>query len=121
MGVKTTALERFSLVASVAPSQTSKMWDTKPQVSKAAIATLLAVCNTNDNPDVSPAIPKVVHAMSKPADTYKAVEELIATTFVATVDASTLSILCPILSRGLKEKNAIRKRSCCVVIENMSR
>lgn len=44
-----------------------------------------------------------------------------ATTFVATVDASTLSILCPILSRGLKEKNAVRKRSCCVVIENMSR
>jgi len=131
--VKTTALERLSLVASVAPSQTSKLlpeiipvvtstiWDTKPQVSKAAIATLLAVCNTNDNPDVSPAIPKVVHAMSKPADTYKAVEELMATTFVATVDASTLSILCPILSRGLKEKNAIRKRSCCVVIENMSR
>ena len=44
-----------------------------------------------------------------------------ATTFVATVDASTLSILCPILSRCLKEKNAVRKRSSCVVIENMSR
>lgn len=131
--VKTTALERLSLVAALAPSQTSKLlpdiiptvtstiWDTKPQVSKAAIAALLAVCNTNDNPDVRPAIPKVVHAISKPADTYKAVEELMATTFVATVDASTLSILCPILSRGLKEKNAVRKRSCCVVIENMSR
>jgi hypothetical protein len=63
----------------------------------------------------------VVNAISKPADTYKAVEELMSTTFVATVDASTLSILCPILSRGLKEKNAVRKRSCCVVIENMSR
>ena len=70
---------------------------------------------------IRPAIPAVVHAISKPADTYKAVEELMATTFVATVDASTLSILCPILSRGLKEKNAVRKRSCCVVIENMSR
>lgn len=131
--VKTTALERLSLVAALAPTQTSKMlpkiiptvtstiWDTKPQVSKAATAALLAVCNTNVNPDVRPAIPKVVHAISKPADTYKAVEELMATTFVATVDASTLSILCPILSRGLKEKNAIRKRACCVVIENMSR
>merc|ERR1719203_880265 len=131
--VKTTALERLSLVAALAPSQTSKLmpkiiptvtaqiWDTKPQVTKAAQAALLAVCNTNDNPDVRPAIPAVVHAVSKPADTYKAVEELMATTFVATVDASTLSVLCPILSRGLKEKNAVRKRSCCVVIENMSR
>ena len=32
-----------------------------------------------------------------------------------------MSILCPILSRGLKEKQALSKRSCCVVIENMSR
>lgn len=131
--VKSTALERLSQVAALAPRQTSKLlpkiiptvtaqiWDTKPQVTKAANAALLAVCNTNDNPDVKPAIPAVVHAVSKPADTFKAVEELMATTFVATVDASTLSILCPILSRGLKEKNAIRKRACCVVIENMSR
>jgi hypothetical protein len=70
---------------------------------------------------IRPAIPAVVNAISKPTNTYKAVEELMAATFVATVDASTLSILCPILSRGLKEKNAVRKRSCCVVIENMSR
>lgn len=131
--VKSTALERLSQVAALAPRQTSKLmpkiiptvtaqiWDTKPQVTKAAQAALLAVCNTNDNPDVRPAIPAVVHAVSKPADTYKAVEELMATTFVATVDASTLSVLCPILSRGLKEKNAVRKRACCVVIENMSR
>lgn len=70
---------------------------------------------------IRPAIPAVVNAIAKPADTYKAVEELMATTFVATVDASTLSILCPILSRCLKEKNAVRKRSSCVVIENMSR
>ena len=131
--VKSTALERLSQVSTDAPRQVSKMlpqiipvvtaqiWDTKPQVTKAASQALLSVCETNDNPDIKPAIPAVVHAISKPADTYKAVEELMATTFVATVDASTLSILCPILSRGLKEKNAIRKRSCCVVIENMSR
>ena len=131
--VKSSALERLVQIAERAPRQISKllpeivptvtgqMWDTKPQVTKAATAALLAVCVTNDNPDIRPAIPAVVHAVSKPADTYKAVEELMATTFVATVDASTLAILCPILSRGLKEKNAIRKRACCVVIENMSR
>jgi len=131
--VKLTALERLAQVAGIAPRMTSKMlpqiiptvtsqiWDTKPQVTRAASAALLAVCQTNDNPDVKPAIPAVVHAISKPADTYKAVEEPMCTTFLATVDASTLSILCPILSRGLKEKNALRKRSCCVVIENMSR
>mmetsp|Transcript_18475 Transcript_18475/g.30220 ORF Transcript_18475/g.30220 Transcript_18475/m.30220 type:complete len:579 (-) Transcript_18475:91-1827(-) len=131
--VKAAALDRLSQVAELAPKQVSRLlpkiiptvtaqvWDTKPQVTKSANQTLLAVCQTNENPDVSPAIPAVVNAISKPADTYKAVEELMATTFVATVDSSTLAILCPILSRGLKEKNAVRKRSCCVVIENMSR
>jgi valyl-tRNA synthetase len=109
------------LLPQIIPTVTSQIWDTKPQVTKAAIAAMRAVCETNDNPDIRPAIPAVVNAIAKPADTYKAVEELMATTFVATVDASTLSILCPILSRCLKEKNAVRKRSSCVVIENMSR
>lgn len=131
--VKAAAMDRLSQVAELSPKQVSRLlpkiiptvtaqvWDTKPQVTKSANQTLLRVCMTNENPDVSPAIPAVVNAISKPADTYKAVEELMATTFVATVDSSTLAILCPILSRGLKEKNAVRKRSCCVVIENMSR
>jgi len=109
------------LLPQLVPSVTSQVWDTKPQVTKAAKEALLTCCQTNINPDVAPAIPAVVAAICKPTETVKAVDELKATTFVATVDASTLSILCPILSRGLKDKMAINKRSCCVVIENMSR
>lgn len=131
--VKCAALDRMKQVCALASKQVSKMlpevvptitgqiWDTKANVSKSAREALLAVCQTNQNPDVAPALPAVINAVCKPADTFKAVEELMATTFVSTVDASTLSILCPILSRGLKEKNATRKRACCVVIENMSR
>jgi hypothetical protein len=51
----------------------------------------------------------------------KAIDELKCTTFVASVDSSTLAILCPVLARGLKEKMAVNKRSTCIVIENMSR
>lgn len=109
------------LLPKLVPVVTSQVWDTKPQVTKAAKAALLACCMTNINPDVAPAIPAVVDAICKPNDTSKAIDELKATTFVATVDASTLSILCPVLSRGLKDKMALNKRSCCVVIENMSR
>ena len=109
------------LLPMIVPSLTSQVWDTKPQVTKAAKEGLLACCQTNINPDVAPAIPAVVNAICKPNETVKAVDELKATTFVASVDASTLSILCPILSRGLKDKMALNKRSCCIVIENMSR
>lgn len=131
--VKTAAMQKMTecaelhprhisrLLPKIVPVVTSQVWDTKPQVTKAAREALLVCCQTNINPDVAPAVPAVVNAICKPTETIKAVDELKATTFVATVDASTLSILCPILSRGLKDKMAINKRSCCVVIENMSR
>lgn len=131
--VKVNALERLAQCSTTAPRQigsllprivpvlSSEVWDTKAQVTKASKDALLACCRTNANPDVAPAIPAVVNAICKPADTMKAVDELKGTTFVAPVDGSTLSILCPILSRGLKEKAALSKRSCCVVIENMCR
>lgn len=131
--VKYTALECLSQCALTSPNQvnyllpklipeiTNQVFDTKAQVTKAAASALLAICKTCRNPDVLPAIPAVVAAICKPADTYKAVEELMATTFVAPVDAATLSILCPVLARALKEKLAIRKRAACLVIKNMSR
>jgi hypothetical protein len=131
--VKTNALDRLAQCASTAPKQvcallptlipnvTNQVWDTKAQVNKAAGSCLLAICQTNPNPDVAPAIPAVVNAVCKPAETNKAVEELMGTTFVVTVDAPTLSILCPVLSRALKEKLAIHKRAACIVINNMSK
>ncbi|CAJ1903510.1 unnamed protein product [Cylindrotheca closterium] len=110
-----------NLLPTIIPACTDQVWDTKAQVTKAAAATLLAVCYTCSNADVEPAIPAVVNAICKPSDTMKAVQELMGTTFVVPVDAPALSILCPVLARALKEKLAIHKRSACVVISNMSR
>jgi len=114
-------LQISGILPSLIPLVTQEVWDTKPQVTKAAGACLMATCMTNINPDVAPAVPAVVHAICKPSDTHKAVEELMSTTFVSDVDASTLAILCPVLSRGLREKQALHKRSACIVIQNMSR
>lgn len=131
--VKATALERLAQCANTSPAQvcqllptiipavTDQVWDTKAQVTKAAASALLAVCQTCTNADITPAIPAVVNAICKPADTNKAVSELMGTTFVVPVDAPTLSILCPVLARALKEKLAIHKRSACIVISNMSK
>lgn len=131
--VKSNAMDRLAQCAETSPSQvckllpklipvlTSQCFDTKPQVTKAAASALLAICQTNSNQDVKPAIPAVVNAICKPAETNKAIEKLMGTTFVVTVDAPTLSILCPVLSRALKEKLAIHKRAACLVISNMSK
>eukprot|EP00980_Cylindrotheca_fusiformis_P011689 scaffold2772_cov200-Cylindrotheca_fusiformis.AAC.1 len=131
--VKASALDRLAqctttassqvcqLLPTIIPAVTDQVWDTKVQVNKAAASALLAVCQTCNNADVEPAIPAVVKAICKPSETNKAVQELMGTTFVVPVDAPTLSILCPVLARALKEKLAIHKRSACVVISNMSR
>ncbi|GAX17023.1 hypothetical protein FisN_5Hh407 [Fistulifera solaris] len=132
--VKTTALERleqcamvnasyqvYKLIPKLIPALTDQVFDTKPQVAKATKSTLLAVCNTNTNQDIKNAIPAIVNAICKPADTNKAVSELMGTTFVVPVDASTLALLCPVLARALKEKLAIHKRQACLVISNMSK
>jgi len=131
--VQTSALERIAQCATTAPTQmyqllptllpalTNQVWVTKAQVSKAARTALLAVCQTNKNPDIAKCIPAVVNAICKPADTNKAVSELMGTTFVVPVDASVLAMLCPVLARALKEKLAIHKRAACLVIRNMSK
>jgi hypothetical protein len=131
--VKTVALERLEQCAGTAPEQvyklvpdlipaiTSQVWDTKQQVSKAARSALLAICDTNTNPDIKRTIPAIVNAIAKPADTNKAVTELMGTTFVVPVDAPTLAMLVPVLARALKEKLAIHKRAACIVISNMSK
>jgi len=131
--VKQNALETLSRLSITAPAQISSMlpliipnvtkqiWDTKPQVTKAASDCLKAIFDTNLNPDVAPAVPRLVDAIVRPTETHKAVDELLSTTFVAKVDASTLAIICPILSRALKDKLASKKRAVCIVIENMSR
>lgn len=109
------------LLPTLIPAVTNQVWDTKAQVNKSAGSCLLAICRTCSNKDIKPAIPAVVAAVCKPSDTNKAISELMGTTFVVTVDAPTLAILCPVLSRALKEKLAIHKRAACIVISNMSK
>ena len=131
--VKVNALDRLAQCAEIAPTQVCRMlptlipavsgvvFDTKAQVVKSASGALLAICQTNPNPDIKDAIPAVVNAITTPSKTNKAVEELMGTTFVVSVDAPTLSTLCPVLARSLKEKLVIHKRAACIVISNMSR
>jgi len=103
------------------PALAGVVWDTKPQVSRGAGMALKAVCDTNMNVDVRPCMGPIVLSIVKPNETVKAVEALCHTTFVVPVDASTLSILCPVLARCLQDKKSLNKRMACIVIDNMSK
>ena len=51
--------------------------------------------------------------------TEQALDELVSTSFINEVDLSTLGLLVPILTKGMREKKIAVKRRAALVIGNM--
>ena len=128
---KIAALEAISILVDVARDQialrmpelipvlSEAMWDTKPEVKKAATATITKSTDTIDNKDIIKFIPALIKCISNPQDVPETVHLLGATTFVAEVTTATLSIMVPLLSRGLAERDTSIKRKAAVIADNM--
>ncbi|VEU22238.1 DEKNAAC103242 [Brettanomyces naardenensis] len=101
------------------PVLSEAMWDTKTEVSKAATETMTKCTATIDNKDIEPFIPKLIDSISNPDDVPETVHALGATTFVSDVTTAALSIMAPLLSRGLAERDTSIKRKAAVIIDNM--
>lgn len=71
--------------------------------------------------DIKPFIPNLIHAIENPKEVIETVHKLSATTFVQTVDYSALSVMSPLLVRGLAERSIATKRQCARIIENMTK
>jgi len=103
----------------IIPEVSQCMWDSKPEVQKAATRALTAVCKTVTNPDLHPFIPQLVATIETPSEVPETVYKLAATTFVTTVEAPSLAIMAPILQRGLGEAAQAILRQTGVIIDNM--
>lgn len=103
----------------IIPDVSQCMWDSKPEVQKAATRALAAVCKTVTNPDLHPFIPQLVATIEQPTEVPETVYKLAATTFVTTVEAPSLAIMAPILQRGLGESAQAILRQTAVIIDNM--
>ncbi|GMM32902.1 translation elongation factor EF-3 [Saccharomycopsis crataegensis] len=101
------------------PVLSEAMWDTKVDVKKAATATMTKATETVDNKDIEKFIPKLIECIAKPTEVPETVHTLGATTFVAEVTRATLSIMVPLLSRGLAERDTSIKRKAAVIVDNM--
>lgn len=67
-------------------------------------------------------IPALISALINPEkEVPTTIQLLSATTFVSEVDSQTLSLMVPLLSRGLNEKLTATKRKVAVIIDNMSK
>ena len=78
------------------------------------------LCMVIDNVDIKGIIADVINAYMEPVKyTESALDSLVATSFINEVDMSTLGLLVPILTKGMREKKVAVKRRAALVIGNM--
>lgn len=128
---KMTDLKCIELLCASAPAQlgyrvpdlipvvSEAMWDTKPEVKKAAYGTMEKLCALISNKDIERFIPELIKCIAKPENVPETVHLLGATTFVTDVHEPTLAIMVPLLERGLVERETAIKRKSAVIVDNM--
>ena len=128
---KMTALKCLDVLVETAPGQTAlrlpqliptvseAMWDTKPEIKKAARAGMEKLCSLISNNDINRFIPELINCIAKPEKVPDTVHLLGATVFVENVQAPTLSIMVPLLERGLADRDTTIKRKAAVIVDNM--
>jgi elongation factor 3 len=109
------------LLEIIVPALTSAMGNTKRAISETAGECMTAVCESIDNRDVKPFVPALVSCMGNPTEVPEAVNALAGTTFVQAVTAPVLSVMVPVLVRGLTEGTTAVKRQTCVIIDNFAK
>ena len=90
-------------------------------VQTAATKAMKEVCAVVGNRDIEPFIPVMVSCIARPTEVPDCVHKLGATTFVQSVEAPALSIMTPLLIRGLKERATAVKRKSALIIDNMAK
>jgi elongation factor 3 len=132
--IKTGALLILNQLVTSAPVQTARMmpdivpvlseviWDTKADVKKAARDSLTKATALVSNKDIERFIPALIKALINPVEEVpNTIALLSATTFVSEVDSPTLSLMVPLLARGLSEKLTATKRKVAVIVDNMAK
>jgi len=95
--------------------------DPKPAIKDMSVAALKECCSVIDNADVYPLIDTVISANMNPdTEGESCLDKLVATTYVSAVDEATLSIIMPVLMRGLRVKGNVNMvRKSAVVVDTM--
>ncbi|KAF8344007.1 polyketide synthetase [Cantharellus anzutake] len=110
------------LTPDIIPVLAEAIWDTKNEVKKVARETLTKSTALISNKDVERFIPALISSLINPVEEVPGTIQLLgSTTFVSEVDAPTLSLMAPLLQRGLNERPTATKRKVAVIIDNMSK
>lgn len=73
------------------------------------------------NPEVSMLVPVLLSALASPNQHSKeALEILLTTTFVNTIDAASLALIVPVVYKGLRDRAGDVRRRASMIVGNMS-
>ncbi|THH15653.1 hypothetical protein EW146_g4862 [Bondarzewia mesenterica] len=115
-------VQMAKLMPEIVPVLSEAIWDTKADVKKAARESLTKATALVSNKDIERFIPALIKALINPVEEVpNTIMLLSATTFVSEVDSPTLSLMVPLLSRGLSEKLTATKRKVAVIVDNMAK
>jgi elongation factor 3 len=120
--VKSAPLQMSRLMPEIVPVLSEAIWDTKADVKKGARSSLEKATALVSNKDIEKFIPALIKALINPVEEVpNTISLLAATTFVSEVDSATLSLMVPLLARGLTEKLTAIKRKVAVIVDNMAK
>ena len=108
-----------SCLPKVVPKLTEAFSDTHPKVKHSAEQALEEICKVIKNPEISDISDSLLKALTDASATLHALEALISTEFVHAIDAPSLSIIIPVVHRGLRERAATTKRYAALISGNI--
>lgn len=115
--VVSTPAQTARAMPDIVPVLSEAIWDTKAEVKKAARDSLTKATALIANKDIERFIPALIKALINPVEEVpNTIQLLSSTTFVSEVDSATLSLMVPLLSRGLNEKLTATKRKVAVYV-----
>jgi len=103
------------------PITTALLVDTSHEVRSVAAEAVDVLMSFSGNSDLTPHMEEIMSCAKGNRDVSKCVRDLAEVIFIQRVTAPALAVVLPVLSKGLKSRNARTQRQACLIAENMGR
>ena len=104
----------------IVPQLGKVLGDTHPKVQQAAREALEQVGSVVQNPEVLSLVPSLLAAIADPTEnTVECLDGIMDAVFAHTIDAPSLSLMIPVVSRGLRERSTDSKKKAVTIVSNM--
>jgi hypothetical protein len=106
-----------AFLPTIVPRLTRSLADPHPRVQEAGKKALGEIGSVIRNPEIQSLVPSLLAALTDPAaNTRDALQQLLDTSFVNSVDAPSLALIIPILKRGLHDRSPSVKRMAAQIV-----